>query len=573
MDLKTLQHKISELKLDAFFIPRNNLFLGQDILWEENKLMELTGFTGSAGSLLVLADKAFLFVDGRYEIQAELETSRHDVTVICQKGNLLQQWLSDNIPTDGSFKLGFNPWCLSIKDIDQLTNKFPHLSLVAVTDEICGPILSPNNFKVFSHDITYAGLSSDEKIAQILTCLENNQLDAYLFTAADSVSWLLNLRYACLPDTPILRAFTLLDKNGKIYVFGDNLDTDNLSDNLSFYPLAELPKILGNYKKQNIGIDTAKTPHQIETIFQKYSINGVRTNDFCAEQKVIKNPVELQGIRNAHLRDGVAIVQLLHWLEQNWLNKTELDVVDKLFSFRKKKPLFYSNSFETIAACDSNGAIVHYHPTIKSNLAFQEGSLLLLDSGAQYYDGTTDITRTIALGEPSPEMIDNFTMVLKAHINISRALFPPHTSGQTLDCLSRSVLWQCGKDYNHGTGHGVGCFLNVHEGPIGITSGHSPYGLEKGMVTSIEPGYYLKDKFGIRIENLVEVIFSTEHPEMLCFSSLTMVPFDKKLINKQLLNTDEIAWINHYHKNVYHHLQGLLDKKTAAWLQHACAEI
>jgi len=295
------------------------------------------------------------------------------------------------------------------------------------------------------------------------------------------------------------------------------------------------------------------------------------TPDFCQLQKAIKNSCELNGIRQAHIRDGVAVCKFLYWLEHNWQGKTELDIVDKLHSFRAKQENFVSESFATIAAYGSNGAIVHYSPTAKTNKKLTGGNLLLLDSGAQYTDGTTDITRTITLGDITPAMSEDFTLVLKAHIHLSSAVFPERTIGAKLDTLAREVLWQEGKTYNHGTGHGVGCFLNVHEGPQYISAWcHVPF--SAGQVTSIEPGYYLEGEYGIRIENLAEII-PAQYAGYLQFKNLTLVPIDSRAINKYLMTDEELAWLNQYHQEVFSQISPYLSADEKNWLEEACAPL
>ena len=295
--------------------------------------------------------------------------------------------------------------------------------------------------------------------------------------------------------------------------------------------------------------------------------------DVCQVMKAEKNETELAGMIACHKRDGVALIQLLYWLDNNWKGKTELDVVEKLHEFRQQQNLFFSESFETIAGTAENGAIVHYQPTIKTNKILQENSLLLLDSGGQYLDGTTDVTRTIALGQPTSEMIHDFTLVLKGHIALSQAVFPEGTCGLCLDVLARRPLWREGKDFKHGTGHGVGCFGNVHEGPNRISSNGSLYGFKKNMITSIEPGYYKENAYGIRIENLVYSKVSAEYENYLEFEPLTLVPIDKRLIDVYLLDSGERDWLNNYHRKVYESLAACVNDNVKKWLKASCSPL
>lgn len=566
MKLSEFQNLLKKYKYDAYVVTRGNMFIDQDILPEENKIMELTGFTGSAAQLIVMQDKAVLLVDGRYEIQSKLETDPALVTVKVTKAKCWNQ-ISQYFPGHKKIKIAYDPWCHTAHEIRYTAGGNLRFVLIEDNRGLLGSRLSNKVSKVFEHDIEYAGISRDEKIADIVKFLHKEQLDAFLFTAADSVSWLLNLRSDCLPDTPIIRAFALVDKNAAYRIFGDGLS------GIAAEPLDSLKKALKKFKKDKLGMDILKTPQKI-ALFQP----GYRfLPDKAYESKAVKNAVELQGIKNAHKRDALAMVRFLHWFDNNWQGKTELDIVAKLHSFREQNELFYSNSFETIAGSGSNGAIVHYQPDEKSSLKLQKDSMLLLDSGAQYYDGTTDITRTIATGTPAPQMINDFTTVLKCHIELASAIFPETTNGTRLDAVCRRNLWAAGKDYNHGTGHGVGCFLNVHEGPQNISAGGGHYPLFAGMVTSIEPGYYKEGAYGIRIENLVYVE-KNENPEyeipMLKFEPLTLVPIDKRLINKYLLSEGEIGWLNEYHAKVWNSLkESLNDEDVLAWLEEACSPL
>lgn len=563
MTLEGLQQLLKKYKYDAFLVTHDNLFLGQDIRDDENKIYELCGFSGSAGTLIVFQDHAVLLVDGRYEIQAALEV-KSDKTEVHVAG--LQKWLQEQNFTGKQIKFAYNPWCHAIQEIERLQNLFPQISFIPAPDSLTESLQSSVEAAAFEHDIEFAGLSRDEKLAQTSRFLQAHKLEGYLFTAADDVSWLLNLRSDALPHTPILRAYALLYADSRIEVFADNLDLLNL------HPLKELGKYLKPFRKGSLGLDKHKTPQQIlnllgdENSFRSYPSP-------VAELKAVKNPVELAGIADAHRRDGEALVNFLFWLENNYRRISELDVVEKLHDFRRQQPLFYSESFATIAASGPHGAIVHYQPDLATNRPLDNNSVLLLDSGAQYFDGTTDVTRTIALGQPSPAMIRDFTLVLKAHITLSSTLFPAGTSGAALDAVTRRPLWQEGKNYNHGTGHGVGCFLNVHENPPSV----SPRGydeLKPGMITSVEPGCYIENSYGIRIENLavVEKMPGDGLP-LYGFRPLTLVPLDKRLIDKYLLSAEELLWLNNYHQTVWEQLSSRLAPDEKAWLQQACAPL
>lgn len=561
MTLTELQQQLAAQKLDACIITRNNQFLGQDILPEENRLQQLTGFSGSAGNLLVFRDRAFLFTDGRYELQAARETDPEQVEVVITNGQSLGSWLQNHTESQ-KLRIAFNPWCHTVSETDFWKRTLKNIEFVEDDGLLSAALLSAKECNIFEHDIEFSGISMDEKIADLTEFMRQNKLDAFLLTACDSVSWLLNLRSDCLPDTPIVRAFAFINALGEVSLF----TTD----------FTKLESELKNYKNRTVGMDCKRSPRALFSLMKKHKIWIENLPDPVQSRKAVKNPVEISGLRKAHLRDGAAVVRLLIWLEQNYNGQTELDVVKKLHDLRAAETNFFSNSFETIAGFAANGAIVHYQPSEATSLKLASGSLLLLDSGAQYLDGTTDITRTIALGSPEPEMIRDFTAVLKAHIALASACFPDGTPGLALDAIAREPLWKCGKNYNHGTGHGVGFFLNVHEGPVSISSRNALTPLAENMITSIEPGYYKENAYGIRIENLARV---TRHnsPDfeipMLCFETLTFVPLDKKLIDKYLLNEEERTWLNNYHRQVFERIAPLLNEAEKNWLLNACAPL
>lgn len=573
--LKKLQTAIKKSKLNAYIVTRSNMFIGQDLLDDENPLLALTGFSGSAGTLVVTPDLAFLLVDGRYELQAARQTNPDEVQIICGRGNLLSQCLS-NLFKDKSAKIGFNSFTNAIRSIERLIELFPNQTFVPDPSQIFANNIFGDSCRVFEHKIEFCGIDRNEKIGDISRRIGVSGCDAYLFTAADSVSWLLNIRSDALPDTPLVRAYALLDKDGRLTLFGDNLNFDFEPTDFNVKPLAQLPKALKTYKNKTVGFDAETTPYFFHQLFAERKITECQQEDFCQTVKAEKNPVEISGIEAAHLRDGVAMVRFLHWLSDNWPEKTELDIVKKLHDFRALGKNYWSESFDTIAAAGSNGAIVHYQPTTKTNQKLEKDTLLLLDSGAQYFDGTTDITRTIALGTPTPEMCDNFTLVLKAHIALASQKFIDGTDGISLDKIARSPMWNEGKDYKHGTGHGVGCFLNVHEGPqnIGMYSSSRP--LRKNMILSIEPGYYQEGAYGIRIENLVRVDACEQDDfakDFLEFKILTLCPIDKQLVNKYLMSSGEISWLNNYHKQVYERLSPFLNANEKNWLKDACSPL
>lgn len=559
MTIDDIQQKLKQESLDAYIIGYENRFLGQDILPQEHKIKYLCGFSGSAGMLAVTADKVFLFVDGRYELQARQEVDTNKISVVNQTPcleNVLCFLKQQKVQ-----KIGFDGWSVAAGEIAENESLFPKLRFVDVGTWV--DLEAKSIVEVKERSSVYAGASRKDKLRLLIDIMQAGGADYYLVTAADSVSWLLNIYAKDLQCSPVVRAYALIDKNGEVKLIANNLQTD--------FQVCTFGEFENWLKTQTAKIlyTAASIPSRLKKILK----NGVPVQDICQLQKAEKNETELQGMINCHRRDGVALVKLLYWLQNNWRGKTELEVVQKLHELRQEQDLFFEESFETIAGAAENGAIVHYQPTEKTNRKLQENNLLLLDSGGQYFDGTTDVTRTVALGIPSAEMIHDFTMVLKGHIALERAIFPKETSGVQLDALARLPLWQEGKDYKHGTGHGVGCFGNVHEGPNRISNKGSMYGFKANMVTSIEPGYYKENAYGIRIENLVYSKPSKKYENFLEFETLTLVPIDKKLIDVYLLDAGEQDWLNNYHRKVYESLAACVNDDEKKWLKESCSPL
>lgn len=558
MNIKSIQKKLKDAKLNGHLVTLGNMFIDEDILPEENRIMALTGFSGSYALLFITPSKTYLFVDGRYEIQAKKEVNARQTEIVKLSETCFADWLKKNM-AKSSARISFNPWALSLNALSELQKKFPNINFVSDAD--AGMLLSSKKTKVFPHQKKFAGLSAKEKLSQVCAYIKKQQLDAFLVTSPANASWLLNLRSDALPYTPLLRAYVLVEKSGAYKIFAENT---SLKEAL---PFNELKKALSRHAK--IGADFTTTPAMLKNLLPEI----INTPDEIANLKAIKNPTELKGIRNAHLRDGVALTKFLYWLSKNYKGKNETDIAEKLLSFRQKELNFFSESFATIAGFGTNAAIVHYHACPQTAAELKKGSVLLLDSGGQYFDGTTDVTRTIALGNPTPDMVEKNTLVLKAHIALASAVFPKGTTGNELDLLARQPLLKQGSDYEHGTGHGVGFFSDVHEGPARISiSAKKSAPLAAGMVTSIEPGYYKENSFGIRIENLYYVKPAKNH-KYLNFAVLTLAPLDKKLINKYLLSADELNWLNHYHRQVFLSLKKYLAKQELEWLKDACAPL
>ena len=558
MNFENIKNKLISENLDAYLIGYGNRFIGQDVLPEEHKLQYICGFSGSAGMLAVTPKQAYLFVDGRYELQVRQEVDLSNITVInkapCLKNvcAFLKEFGCGLVGYDG-----MSVSALELKNVRDLG-----LKLKDVGDWV--NINSLTKINLEKRSLEYAGLTSSDKMQPLKRLLTQNSADYYLLTAVDSVSWLLNIYAKDLPCSPVVRAYAVIGKNGLVTLVGDNLQTE-----LPVLSFVDFEKWLAENSSKKFIYDQSSTPVRLQNLLK----NSMEAMDVCQVLKAEKNETELAGMIACHKRDGVALIQLLYWLDNNWKGKTELDVVEKLHEFRQQQNLFFSESFETIAGTAENGAIVHYQPTIKTNKILQENSLLLLDSGGQYLDGTTDVTRTIALGQPTSEMIHDFTLVLKGHIALSQAVFPEGTCGLCLDALARRPLWREGKDFKHGTGHGVGCFGNVHEGPNRISSNGSLYGFKKNMITSIEPGYYKENAYGIRIENLVYSKVSAEYENYLEFEPLTLVPIDKRLIDVYLLDSGERDWLNNYHRKVYESLAACVNDNVKKWLKASCSPL
>ncbi|MBO4294761.1 MAG: 50S ribosomal protein L11 methyltransferase [Alphaproteobacteria bacterium] len=526
----------------AFLIEKNNMFLSEDVLDFENKILELTGFTGSAGVLVLTKDKTFLIVDGRYTLQAKTQVFQGVEVVESQN---FFETLKNILYQHAVKTVRFNPWCVCQSKADKLAQA--GFCLKADATVAASNIYTPD--KVFMHALRFSGVSCKQKADMVAKAIPLG-FDALLISSAEEVSWLSNLRAHDLPCSPIYRAFALLKKNGILKTYGCH-QMKNLAADLK--------------KCKHIVYDKNSTPYALVQSLENAEDIGF---DFIAKQKLQKNPVELQGFIDAHIRDGVALVRFLYWLESN-KTVSELDIVQKLHELRQKGKYYFSESFETIAAIASNGAIVHYQPTAKTNKYLKKNCLCLIDSGAQYFDGTTDITRTIGFGKTSRQIKKDYTLVLKAHIALASSEFEYGMKTCELDKICRNVMLNEKKDFKHGTGHSVGHFSNVHEPPFAINANNQTLVLEN-YVTSIEPGIYVENAYGIRIENLY---YTKKCGNKLCFEPLTLCPIDLSLVDSSLLSGEEKTWLNAYHQRVFDALKPFLNKKVRLWLKEKCREI
>ena len=586
--LSALSAEMEHLAIDAFLVPRVDEHQGEYVPQCAERLAWVSGFTGSAGILVVCHDRAAIFVDGRYTLQVVDEVETDHYSVFNSGDTPPHQWLAEHLAA-GS-KLGFDPWLHTPNQLKKLKKacRDAGATLVPVShnpvDRVWGdqppPPLSPLRIQ----DIRHAGRDSSEKrtcVAEVLTGVE---ADAAVLSQPDSIAWLLNIRGADIPRTPFPLSFAVVHKSGALTLYVDGRKVtppiiSHLGDAVTIQEpdaLEDDLRALGKDGKR-IWLDPSTIPQwvvdRLDGAIMHYAM------DPCALPKACKNAVELEGARACHIRDGAALSRFLAWLDTHAVtgSVTEMSAAAYLESCRREAPELRDLSFDTISGAGPNGAIVHYRADEDSNRPLTSGSLYLVDSGGQYPDGTTDVTRTVAVGEPTAEMRDRFTRVLKGHIALARARFPKGTTGSQLDVLARYPLWQKGLDYDHGTGHGVGSFLSVHEGPQRISKHVNTVALQPGMILSDEPGYYKTGEYGIRIENLVAVVVSKNNQdgerEMLEFETLTMAPIDRNLVDISLLDSDEIAWFNDYHSTVLDTLLPLVGEDTAAFLRRATAPI
>ena len=614
--------------LDGYLLNRSDEYLGEYVARADERLWYVTGFSGSAGLLLVTRKKAFLFVDGRYRLQAPDQTDSSIVSCLNLTMAEIAATARAHLPKKA--RLGYDPGqfsvasrrrlaaALSEKAKDEKETKNGKTAwqgqLVPVSPNLVDrfwtrhkttnqPGLShpPNPPRppaptglVRPQPLRYAGESTRDKCDRMAALLREKQARYLVISAPDLICWLLNIRGNDVPNCPLVHARAILSSDGQVSWFVAKeklalLKPSDLPDNVTVRPLERFFKTLKKIAAESSKKSSAKTPfiwldprQTPDSVFKTLCDNKARileASDPCELARALKNTAEQKGMVNAHLRDGRAMIRFLHWLDQEVAARRypgELDIDSRLIKERGKEKLFRGPSFDTIAGSGPNGAIVHYRATAENHRCLKAGELLLVDSGGQYQDGTTDITRTIAIGRPTSAMRQDYTRVLKGHIALASQIFPEGTSGTQLDCLARSALWKAGLDYAHGTGHGVGAYLNVHEGPQSISHGAGDIALQPGMVLSNEPGLYRTGHYGIRIENLVLVqpakfAGADDQKPFLSFKTLTLVPFERRLIDKRLLNREEIDWINQYHQRIMKAHQNYLEKSCLHWLEQACA--
>jgi Xaa-Pro aminopeptidase len=586
--LSAFREELARRKLTGFVIPRADQQQNEYVAPSEERLAWLTGFTGSAGMAVVLTQEAAVFVDGRYTLQAAKQVDQKAWSVEPLVDPPPENWLARHLVAGD--RLGFDPWLHTSAAVERLAAACAKAGaeLVAVDsnplDSVWTERPPPPLAPAAVHGTQFSGEGEAEKLNRIRAEIAKLGVDALVLSDSHAVAWSFNIRGADVSHTPLPLSYALVPKDGRPTIFIDHRKLSNsVRDHLEQTADVEEPDALAPKLAAlaqggaSIALDSITAADALSRLIVAAGGKPVRGSDPVGLLKAVKNATEIEGTRRAHRRDAVALARFLAWIDREAPTGalTEIDAVEALETFRRDTGALKDVSFPTIAGTGPNGAIVHYRVTRKSNRRISPGDLLLIDSGAQYEDGTTDVTRTIAIGEPTAEMRDRFSRVLRGHIAIARAVFPDGTTGAQLDTLARQFLWQAGIDFEHGTGHGVGSYLSVHEGPARISKlGTTP--LKRGMILSNEPGYYKTDAYGIRIENL-ELVVGTEvagaEKPVNAFETLTLSPIDRRLINLNMLSGDELDWVNDYHARVRHAVRPHVDDATKAWLDDATAPL
>lgn len=588
--LPLLRAEMAGQNLDGFIIPHDDEYQNEYIPEYAERLMWATGFSGSAGAAIVMSDRAVMLTDGRYTLQVRQQTDADYFEYVDISDVSPAEWLADNAAKGA--RIGYDPMLHTMASVNRLkaAAEKTGFHLVAVSqnpvdaawkDQPGAPVTP-----VKPHDLAYAGKSSDEKRREIANAIADAGADAALITAPPSIAWLFNIRGQDVARSPLPLGRALIDKHGKATLFLSPEKTGNelpshLGDNVDLRAEADVPAALEKLGASgaSVAIDPALAPSKYVDDLTAAGAEVIELTDPCALPRATKNEAEIEGARTAHIRDGVAVTSFLHWLDTEAQSGEidEITAAKKLEEFRAQSDLLRDLSFDTISGAGSNGAICHYRVSTESNIKLDRNTLFLIDSGGQYPDGTTDITRTVPIGEANDEMRDRFTRVLKGHIALATMKFPAGTTGHQLDSIARKPLWDVGLDYDHGTGHGVGSFLGVHEGPQRIAKAANDQALKPGMILSNEPGFYKAGEFGIRIENLIVVTQPKPQPggerEMMEFETITLAPINLDLVKIDLLSDRERDWLNAYHARVRSTLGSQIPGEIKDWFENATRAI
>ncbi len=583
--VQALRAELARRGLAGLILPRADRHQNEYVPPSEERLAWLSGFTGSAGIVIVLDREAALFTDGRYTLQARTQIDSSVFATVNIGETTPEKWIEQNLPAGA--KLGYDPWLHTAEAAERLARACATAGGELVTaepnpvDAIWHDRPQPPLGQVVLHDLKFAGEATPDKLRKIHAEIGKLRADALVISDPHAVAWTFNIRGADVAHTPLPIAFAIVPKEGRpaLYIDGAKLsnavraklgETAEVREPAAF---TDDLKALGAAHR-TVRLDQATAADALSRIINDAGGKTTRGPDPIAAMKAVKNPIEIEGARRAHVRDGAAVTRFLAWFDREAPNGklTEIGAVEALESFRRDTGLLKDVSFPSISGAGPDGAIVHYRVTRSTDRTIKSGELFLIDSGGQYEDGTTDITRTVAVGEPTAEMRERFTLVLKGHIAIARAVFPEGIAGSQLDPFARQALWAHGLDFDHGTGHGVGSYLSVHEGPARISKlGNTA--LKRGMLLSNEPGYYKAGEYGIRIENLVLVVEGpkvegAEKP-LNAFETLTLAPIDRRLVETRLLDAGELSWLDAYHARVAKTLAPLVDDETRAWLRDA----
>jgi len=577
--LSALRAELARQGLEGCLVPHADEHLGEYVPACAERLAWLTGFTGSAGLAIVLADRAVLFTDGRYTLQAAAQTD----PALWERRHAVEEppavWLAEHAPAGA--RIGYDPWLISADGLARYSGvtMMPIANPIdAIWRERPAPPLAPAE----PHPLNYAGLSSAEKRGQIAAALRAAKADAAVLSDPSSIAWLLNIRGTDIPYTPYALGFALVQADGLVQLFmaGAKLSAETrawLANEVACHEPSHLPETLAGLSGKRVQVDPGGSPVWFDQTLRRAGAEVVGGADPCLLPKACKNPTEQQGARTAQARDAVAVCRFLHFLAQSGPRggETELSAAARLLAFRQEVPGFRGESFSAISGAGEHGAIIHYRVTEASNRPIRADEVYLIDSGGQYPEGTTDITRTVWTGpsEPPDELRERYTRVLKGHIAIATLAFPSGVAGPHIEAFARRALWDAGLDYDHGTGHGVGSYLGVHEGPAALSRAAAPVPLAEGMILSNEPGYYLPENYGIRLENLLLVrrreLAGAVKP-FLCFETLSLAPFEPRLIARERLTQAETAWLDAYHRRVMEEVAPQLDEPVRAWLASVC---